>query len=194
MLTPDMKRILLIDNYDSFTYNLAHLIEKIIHHKVDVVLNDRIDFEAIGQYQGIVLSPGPGIPEEAGLLLPLIQTFAPLKKMLGVCLGHQAIAQVFGCALKNLDKVYHGVQTDINIYDKSGLFKGLDNTERVGRYHSWVVDTDKLPDQLKVTATDSVGNVMAFKHSQYDVEGVQFHPESIMTPCGEKMMSNWLLG
>ena len=189
-----MKRILLVDNYDSFTYNLVHLIEKIIHNKVDVVLNDNINFEAIGQYQGIVLSPGPGIPEEAGLLLPLIQTFAPQKKILGVCLGHQAIAQVFGCALKNLDKVYHGVQTEINIHDKSGIFKGLDNTERVGRYHSWVVGTDELPDQLKVTATDAVGNIMAFKHSLYDVEGVQFHPESIMTACGEKMMSNWLLG
>lgn len=189
-----MKRILIVDNYDSFTYNLAHLIEKVIHQKVDVVLNDKLDFSQIECYDGIVLSPGPGIPEEAGLLLPFIKSFAPQKKILGVCLGHQAIAESFGAKLKNLDSVYHGVQTEIHILDNSGLFKGLSKVEHVGRYHSWVVDPDSLSDQLKVTATDSDGNIMAFKHIKYQVEGIQFHPESIMTASGEKIMSNWLRG
>ena len=189
-----MKRILLVDNYDSFTYNLVHLIEKIAPVAVDVVLNDKIDFTLVEQYDAIVLSPGPGIPEEAGLLMPLISTFAPYKKILGVCLGHQAIAQVFGATLKNLNKVFHGISTEITLLENSGLYRDLGKHQQVGRYHSWVVDNDTLPNDLIVTAIDNHGNIMGFRHKQHDIQGVQFHPESIMTASGEKMMTNWLLG
>ena len=187
-----MKRILLVDNYDSFTYNLVHLIEKIAPVEVDVVLNNKIDFSKVDSYEALVLSPGPGIPEEAGLLMPFISTFAPYKKILGVCLGHQAIAQAFGASLKNLPHVFHGVSTDIKLLENFGLYKGINESQKVARYHSWVVDQETLPEVLQVTAVDIEGNIMGLRHKQFNVQGVQFHPESIMTTCGEKIMTNWL--
>ena len=190
-------KILVFDNYDSFTYNLVHLVEKITHEKVDVFFNDQIALEDVMEYDKIILSPGPGIPEEAGLLLPLIKKYAPMKSILGVCLGHQAIGQAFGATLTNLSTVYHGIASNIIIEkkqfeDEGTLFKGLPVTFEVGRYHSWVVDTNKFPPDLEITATDENGFIMAMKHKIFDVQGVQFHPESILTPSGELILRNWL--
>ncbi len=190
-------KILVFDNYDSFTYNLVHLVEKITHQKVDVFRNDEIALEKVAEYDKIILSPGPGIPEEAGLLLPLIKMYAPTKSMLGVCLGHQAIGQAFGGTLTNLSTVYHGVATPIQIKNeeliiKNSLFTGLTQEIEVGRYHSWVVDVNGFPTNLEITATDENGYVMALKHKTYDVQGVQFHPESVLTPDGETIIRNWL--
>lgn len=190
-------KILVFDNYDSFTYNLGHLVEKITHQKVDVYRNDEIDLEKVADYDKIILSPGPGIPEEAGLLLPLIKMYAPTKSILGVCLGHQAIGQAFGGTLTNLSTVYHGVATPITIKNgelriKNSLFQGLPNEIEVGRYHSWVVDAKNFPSDLEVTATDENHFIMALQHKTYDVQGVQFHPESVLTPDGEMIMRNWL--
>ena len=186
-------KILVFDNYDSFTYNLVHLVEKILHQKVDVYRNDQIALEDVSGYDKIILSPGPGIPEEAGLLLPLIKEYATTKSILGVCLGHQAIGQAFGGTLKNLDKVYHGVATKINILDENApILKGLGNEVEVGRYHSWIVAKENFPSELEITAVDDNGYVMALQHKKFDVQGVQFHPESVLTPDGEKMLRNWL--
>jgi anthranilate synthase component 2 len=190
-------KILVFDNYDSFTYNLVHLVEKITHDKVDVYRNDEIALEKVNEYDKIILSPGPGIPEEAGLLLPLIKMYAPTKSILGVCLGHQAIGQAFGGTLTNLSTVYHGVATPIRINNEelvinNSLFKGLPQTLEVGRYHSWVVDKKDFPNELEITAEDGNGYIMALQHKQYDVQGVQFHPESVLTPDGEKIIRNWL--
>lgn len=186
-------KILVFDNYDSFTYNLVHLVEKIIHDKVDVYRNDEISLEKVNEYDKIILSPGPGIPVEAGLLLPLIKEYAPSKSILGVCLGHQAIGEAFGGNLINLDTVYHGVATPIKIFPgQKGILKGLKETEEVGRYHSWIVDEKTLPAELEITATDENDFIMAMQHKKYDVQGVQFHPESVLTPCGEQIMKNWL--
>jgi anthranilate synthase component II len=186
-------RILVFDNYDSFTYNLVHLVEKITHEKVDVFRNDQISLEAVNAYDKIILSPGPGVPEEAGLLLPLIKKYAATKSILGVCLGHQAIGQAFGGTLKNLDKVYHGVATKINITDgHAPVLKGLGKAIEVGRYHSWIIAMENFPDQLQITAVDENNYIMALQHKTYDVQGVQFHPESVLTPDGEKIMRNWL--
>ena len=186
-------KILVFDNYDSFTYNLVHLVEKITHNKVDVFRNDQISLEAVNAYDKIILSPGPGIPEEAGLLLPIIKEYAATKSILGVCLGHQAIGQAFGGTLKNLDKVYHGVATKINILNEAApILKGLGNEVEVGRYHSWIVAKENFPSELEITAVDDNGYVMALQHKTFDVQGVQFHPESVLTPDGEKMLRNWL--
>ncbi len=186
-------KILVFDNYDSFTYNLVHLVEKILHQKVDVYRNDQIALEDVKGYDKIILSPGPGIPEEAGLLLPLITAYASTKSILGVCLGHQAIGQAFGGTLKNLDKVYHGVATKINILNQGApILKNLGNEVEVGRYHSWIVDKENFPAELEITAVDDNGYIMALQHKTFDVQGVQFHPESVLTPNGEKMLSNWL--
>ena len=186
-------KILIFDNYDSFTYNLVHLVEKIIHIKVDVFRNDEIKLEDVNKYDKIILSPGPGIPEEAGLLLPLIKEYAPTKSILGVCLGHQAIGQAFGGALINLDTVFHGVATNCQLLTlNSQLFKGLPNEIIVGRYHSWVVSDINFPDELEITARDENNFIMAMQHKKYDVQGVQFHPESVLTPDGEKIIRNWL--
>jgi anthranilate synthase component II len=187
-------KILVFDNYDSFTYNLVHLVEKITHAKVDVYRNDQIPLEKIAAYDKIILSPGPGIPEEAGLLLPLIREYAPTKSILGVCLGHQAIGQAFGGSLINLSTVYHGVATPIHIRKdvKSALFADLDQKMDVGRYHSWVVSPEKFPDDLEITAVDDLDYIMGLQHKRYDVQGVQFHPESVLTPTGEAIMRNWL--
>lgn len=187
------EKILVFDNYDSFTYNLVHLIEKITHSRVDVFRNDAIPLEQVAAYDKIVLSPGPGIPAEAGLLLPLIKEYAPTKSILGVCLGHQAIAEAMGGSLINLDTVFHGVATPVNILEnKEGILKGLQPTEEVGRYHSWIVDEGTLPDSLQITARDEQGWIMAMRHKSFDVQSVQFHPESVLTPCGEAIMRNWL--
>jgi anthranilate synthase component II len=189
----DKQKILVFDNYDSFTYNLVHLVEEITNATVDVFRNDKITIEAIAAYDKIILSPGPGIPEEAGLLLEVIKNYAPTKSILGVCLGHQAIGQAFGARLVNLDKVYHGIATPIMLTAKqSYIFKGLDNNFTVGRYHSWVVDNFDFPEDLYITAVDNNGQIMALQHKSYDVVGVQFHPESILTPVGKKIITNWL--
>ncbi len=187
-------RILVFDNYDSFTYNLVHLVEKITHIKVDVYRNDQIPMEKVNEYDKIILSPGPGIPEEAGLLLPLIKKYAATKSILGVCLGHQAIGEAFDGKLINLSTVYHGVATPINIdhTKKSQLFEGLPDTLEVGRYHSWIIAEENFPAELEVTARDENNYIMALQHKQYDVQGVQFHPESVLTPDGEKILRNWL--
>ena len=193
-------KILVFDNYDSFTYNLVHLVEKIIGQKVEVFRNDQIRMEEINIYDKIILSPGPGIPSEAGLLLPLIRQYAPTKSMLGVCLGHQAIGEAFGGNLINLSKVYHGVASPVNIIPRKraessaniDLFNGLQDGFMAGRYHSWVIDPNGFPESLEITATDASGHIMALRHKTYDVLGVQFHPESVLTPDGEKIMRNWL--
>jgi anthranilate synthase component 2 len=187
-------KILVFDNYDSFTYNLVHLVEKITHEKVDVYRNDEIALEKIAGYDKIILSPGPGIPEEAGLLLPLIKMYAPSKSILGVCLGHQAIAESFGGKLNNLETVFHGVATPVTILkNDSGILKDLPQQVEVGRYHSWVVSDKNFPGELEVTARDANGYIMGLQHKEFDVQGVQFHPESVLTPDGETMMRNWLL-
>ena len=186
-------KILIFDNYDSFTYNLVHLVEKILHIKVDVFRNDQIALDEIKKYDKIILSPGPGIPVEAGLLLPLIKEYAATKSILGVCLGHQGIGEAFGAALINLSTVYHGVATNCKLsIANSALFKGLPNEIQVGRYHSWIVSEKNFPEDLEITALDENGYIMAIRHKKYDVHGVQFHPESVLTPDGEKIMSNWL--
>ena len=193
-------RILVFDNYDSFTYNLVHLVEKITNEKVDVYRNDEISLEDVNRYDKIILSPGPGIPSEAGLLLPLIKRYAATKSILGVCLGHQAIGEAFGGTLTNLSKVYHGVATPISI--KHGVshpigvthpvLSNLPDAIEVGRYHSWIISNDNFPAELEITATDENGYIMALQHKTYDVQGVQFHPESVLTPDGETMLRNWL--
>ena len=190
-------KILVFDNYDSFTYNIVHLVEKILHQKIDVYRNDQIELEKVKDYDKIILSPGPGIPEEAGLLLPLIREYESAKSMLGVCLGHQAIGEAFGGKLINLSTVYHGVATKIEIQSRepggeSFLFNGLSKKFSVGRYHSWIVSEENFPEELEVTARDDNNYIMALQHRKYDVQGVQFHPESVLTPDGEKIMRNWL--
>ncbi len=188
-------KILVFDNYDSFTYNLVHLVKKIIHAPVDVYRNDEIPLEKVKEYDRIILSPGPGIPEEAGLLLPLIKEYAATKSILGVCLGHQAIGQAFGGELINLSTVYHGVATPITVEalpETPSLFAGMPSNFDVGRYHSWIVSDKNFPKELQVTARDENGYIMAMQHSVYDVQAVQFHPESVLTPLGEKIISNWL--
>jgi anthranilate synthase component 2 len=218
-------KILVFDNYDSFTYNLVHLVEKIIHEKVEVHRNDQLPLEKVKDYDKIILSPGPGIPEEAGLLLPLIKEYAASKSILGVCLGHQAIGQAFGGKLVNLSTVYHGVATPIQLVNresaftkasadkqskarqkgatvteieqvpvltKQSLFEGMPDEFEVGRYHSWVVSEEGFPEELEITARDANNFIMALQHKQYDVQGVQFHPESVLTPKGEDILRNWL--
>jgi anthranilate synthase component II len=185
--------ILVFDNYDSFTYNLVHLVEKITNTKPDVYRNDKIGLEEVDKYDAIILSPGPGIPEEAGILIPLIKKYAATKKILGVCLGHQAVAEAFGGSLINLAEVYHGVATAINqTKNTSSLFKNVPQTFEAGRYHSWIVNKQTLPTCLQVTATDENDYIMAMQHDSYDIQTVQFHPESILTPDGETILSNWL--
>ncbi|WP_281239339.1 anthranilate synthase component II [Flavobacterium praedii] len=186
-----MKKILVIDNYDSFTYNLVHYLED-LDCEVTVYRNDEFDIDEIAIFDKILLSPGPGIPDEAGLLKAVIQKYAPTKSIFGVCLGQQAIGEVFGGTLSNLDKVYHGVASMVktSVNDEL-LFEGLGNEFEVGRYHSWVVDTD-LPDVLEATSFDENGQVMSLRHKTYDVRGVQFHPESVLTPNGKKILENWV--
>lgn len=183
--------IVIIDNYDSFTYNLSHQL-KALGAQVDVVRNDAFQMSRLEPYDKIVLSPGPGIPEEAGLLNDVIRRYAERKPILGVCLGHQAIAEVFGGRLENLRTVYHGVQTPTHIINHDYLFEHLPKTFEAGRYHSWVVSRSGLPDSLEVTAISDDGHIMALRHRTYDVRGIQFHPESILTPEGARILQNWL--
>lgn len=185
--------IVIIDNYDSFTYNLAHLVKE-LGAEVDVLRNDKFELEELEKYDKIILSPGPGIPEEAGLLLEVIRTYAGRKPMLGVCLGEQAIGQAFGGKLTNLSEVFHGIQTNVKIKNKDYIFDGLPTEIPVGRYHSWVVDADGFPEELMVTAISPEGQIMALKHREYDVHGIQFHPESVLTPDGKQIIGNWLKG
>jgi len=186
-------KILVFDNYDSFTYNLVHQIKALGYHDVDVRRNDRITLDEVEAYDKIFLSPGPGIPSESGLLLPLIKRFAPSKSILGVCLGHQAIAEAFGAKLTNLENVYHGVDSSIEITGDDYIFNELPPELKVGRYHSWIVSNEQLPDEIQITAVDEDGEIMALKHRTYDIHGVQFHPESVLTPQGIKIISNFLL-
>lgn len=183
--------IVIIDNYDSFTYNLSHQL-KALGAQVDVVRNDAFQMSRLEPYDKIVLSPGPGIPEEAGLLNDVIRRYAGRKPILGVCLGHQAIAEVFGGRLENLRTVYHGVQTPTHIINHDYLFEHLPETFEAGRYHSWVVSQSGLPDSLEVTAISDDGHIMVLRHRTYDVRGIQFHPESILTPEGARILQNWL--
>jgi len=186
-------KIVVIDNYDSFTYNLVHAIKKISGQPVDVIRNDELELSDLEKYDKIVLSPGPGIPTEAGLLMDIIREFAPRKSMLGVCLGHQAIGESFGAKLTNMSHVLHGIATPICVTSPDPiLFEELPAKFDVGRYHSWIVDQEGLPDCLQITSLDDNGQIMSLKHKQYDVRGVQFHPESVLTPLGEKIIANWL--
>ena len=186
------KKVLVIDNYDSFTYNLVHLINE-LGHEAEVWRNDKFELADIAAFDKILLSPGPGIPEEAGLLLAVIKTYAAQKSILGICLGQQAIAEAFGGSLLNLGRPMHGIATPINVLDKEEfLFNNCPEVINVGRYHSWVVNPNDLPGCLKVTATDASQEIMALRHESYDVRGVQFHPESVLTEYGKEMMKNWL--
>lgn len=185
-----VNKILVIDNYDSFTYNLVHYLED-LDCEVVVKRNDQLTIEEVDAYDKIVLSPGPGIPNEAGLLKEIIKTYAPTKKIFGVCLGQQAIGEVFGATIENLDQVYHGIATQINIVKDDAIFEGMPKEIEVGRYHSWVVNPN-LPEVLEATSFDENGQVMSLRHKQYDVCGVQFHPESVLTPQGKQILKNWL--
>ena len=184
-------KVIMIDNYDSFVYNLVHLVRE-LGAEITVVRNDQFALEDLEQYDRIMLSPGPGIPSEAGLLQDVIRTYAGRKPMLGICLGEQAIGEVFGGTLVNLDDVFHGVQTPAHIVADDYLFEGLDRDIEVGRYHSWVVDAGSMPECLEITAVSDEGQVMALRHKTLDVRGIQFHPESVLTPEGKKIISNWL--
>lgn len=186
-----MEKVLVIDNYDSFTYNLVHYLQD-LGCEVTVKRNDQLDLKEVEPFAKILLSPGPGIPEEAGLLKRIIKEYGPTKEILGVCLGQQAIAEVFNGQIENLNKVYHGVSTMIQRTERDEvLYKGLPEKMEVGRYHSWVVSKD-LPDELIATSLDENGEIMSLKHAHYEVRGVQYHPESILTPHGKQLLKNWV--
>lgn len=184
-------KLLIIDNYDSFTYNLSHLVKE-QGAEVQVLRNDQFELSALEAYDKIILSPGPGIPSEAGLLCDVIRTYAGRKPILGVCLGHQAIGEVFGAQLENLSNVFHGVATPCRIIADDPIFEGLDPVITVGRYHSWVVATEELPTCLEVTALSDERQIMALRHRQFDVHGIQFHPESVLTPEGKTIIKNFI--
>ncbi len=187
-----MKKIIIIDNYDSFTYNLVHYLED-LNADVTVFRNDEFDIDELQKFDKIVLSPGPGVPKEAGLLLEVIKTYAKTKSILGICLGQQAIAEVFGGSLVNLEKVHHGVASTITIIAPDNpLFHNLEKTIEVGRYHSWVVNPINFPEALEITSIDSNNQIMSLRHRNFDVRGVQFHPESLLTPNGKQILENWL--
>ncbi|MDP4210145.1 MAG: aminodeoxychorismate/anthranilate synthase component II [Bacteroidota bacterium] len=186
-------KILVIDNYDSFVYNLVHYIEKITGERPDVYRNDEISIEDVGKYDKILLSPGPGVPSEAGIILDVIRKYSPTHSIFGVCLGHQAIGEAFGGQLTNLDTVYHGIASKIQVLTPGDpLYKGIPAEFNVGRYHSWVVSREGLPDCFTITTEDESGMIMGISHKQYNVRGVQFHPESVLTEHGMKMVENWL--
>ena len=186
-------KILVLDNYDSFTYNLVHYIEEITGEKVEVFRNDQIALEDVAQYDKILLSPGPGIPDEAGILKPLIHTYGASKSILGVCLGCQAIAEVYGGSMRNMEKVIHGIARPVSILDRGDyIYNNLPDTFLAGRYHSWVVNDEDLPQSLSVTSRDEEGLIMGIRHLKHDVRGVQFHPESVLTEYGKEMMRNWI--
>ncbi len=185
-------KILLIDNYDSFTYNLVEVIrQQMPEVQVNVIRNDKLELEDVAAYDKVLLSPGPGVPKDAGIMPELIKYYAPTKPIFGVCLGHQAIGEAFGSELLNMKSVLHGIQTQIDLYDHY-VFEGIPSAVNVGRYHSWLIDESTLSQELRITARDKNGQIMAIAHKTYDVSGVQFHPESVMTPEGAKMMRNWI--
>jgi anthranilate synthase component 2 len=187
------KKLLVLDNYDSFTFNLVHMLKQIGGRDIVVARNDKIEISEVASFDEIVLSPGPGIPLEAGIMPELVRSYAPSKKILGICLGHQCIGEVFGGTLLNLARPVHGVATDCEVCDSAeALFAGLPSHFEVGRYHSWVISPESFPDSLTVTAKDSAGQIMALRHNQFQLTGLQFHPESILTPLGEQMIVNWL--
>jgi anthranilate synthase component 2 len=186
-----MKNIIIIDNYDSFTYNLVHYLED-LNAKVTVFRNDEFDLDELEKFDKILLSPGPGIPEEAGLLIDVIKKYGATKSILGICLGQQAIGEVFGGSLLNLEKVYHGVSSKVKLTKEDSLFKDLPNEFEVGRYHSWVINPVDFPADLEITSVDENGEIMSIRHKTFDVKGVQYHPESILTPNGKKILENWL--
>lgn len=186
-------KILLLDNYDSFTYNLYHLVKELNKKDtIEVVRNDQIRVEEVALFDKIILSPGPGIPQEAGQLLNIIREYAPTKAILGVCLGHQAIGEVFGAKLENLKHVYHGIQTPIDIINPDPIYKGLDKSLLAGRYHSWIVSREDFPKELEITALSQEGYIMGMRHKTYNVHGIQFHPESVLTPKGKIIIKNFL--
>ena len=184
-------KIAIIDNYDSFTYNLSHLVKE-LGAEVTVYRNDQFEMPVLQQFDKIILSPGPGIPSEAGLLLDVIKEYAGKKPILGVCLGHQAIGESFGAKLTNLSEVFHGVATPCHLTTRDYLFEGLPDTFEIGRYHSWVVDKDNLPDCLEVTGVSDEGFIMSLRHKEYDIRGIQYHPESVLTSSGRQILNNWL--
>jgi anthranilate synthase component II len=185
-------KILVIDNYDSFTFNLVHII-RALGHPIDIFRNDKITVEEVKQYDKILLSPGPGIPDEAGIMKAVVKEYGPSKSILGICLGHQGIGEVYGAALFNIPKVLHGVTSTVEVTDDDEyLFKGVTKTFQGTHYHSWAVRAESITPELKVTAVNDEGLVMGLRHTKYDVKGLQFHPESIMTPEGPKMIANWL--
>ena len=188
-----MKDILILDNYDSFTYNLVHAIYDINGQEVDVIRNDKLDIEDVAKYEYIIFSPGPGVPDEAGKMKEIINHYQDSKKMLGVCLGHQAIYEVFGGELENLEKVFHGIQTEMKITKQDcPLFEGIEDLFPAGRYHSWVGKSDNIPEALEVTCVDASGQIMGLQHKQHKIYGVQFHPESILTPKGNLLLENFI--
>jgi anthranilate synthase component 2 len=185
-------KIVIIDNYDSFTYNLSHLVKE-LGAEVTVLRNDQFELSDLEPYSKIILSPGPGIPSEAGLLLDVIKTYAGRKPIFGVCLGHQAIGEVFGGKLTNLSDVFHGVATEGTQLGNDPVFEGLPRRITMGRYHSWVVSKEDFPDVLEITAESDEGQIMALRHREYNIHGIQFHPESVLTPEGRQIIKNWLL-
>lgn len=190
-----MSRVLVVDNYDSFTYNLVHLLRELGCQQMEVVRNDKFDLDDVAEFDKVVLSPGPGIPSEAGLMPELVSRFASEKEILGICLGHQCIAEQFGGSLFNMDEVVHGKGTTATVVDPSeSIFEGIEETFEIGRYHSWSVVEEGLPDCLKVTARDEDGSIMALAHTEFAVKGLQFHPESVLTEVGKQIMSNWVKG
>jgi anthranilate synthase component 2 len=187
-----MPRIAIIDNYDSFTYNLVHYLEEITNEEVSVFFNDHVTIDELEKFDALVISPGPGIPSEAGMTIPIIQHFAGNKPVLGICLGHQAIAEAFGGLLRQLDQVLHGVVRVCSIKNDDEIFTGINSAFETGRYHSWVPDEKSFPDCLQILATDETNCIMVLKHKEYNIYGMQFHPESIMTPDGKMMLRNWV--
>ena len=185
-------KLLVLDNYDSFTYNLVHLIEKVSDISFEVIRNDKISLQEVNNFDKILLSPGPGLPEDAGIMPELLKNYGSKKNILGVCLGFQAIGENFGASLKNLPTVFHGLATPIKVVQEDILFKNCPTTFTVGRYHSWVINNQSLPEEFEITAVDEDGNIMAGRHKTLNVRGVQFHPESILSEYGEMMMRNWL--
>lgn len=185
-------KIVVLDNYDSFTYNLVHALRKLEGVTVDVRRNDEIGENEVDGYDKIVFSPGPGLPEEAGLMPLIIRKYAGKKPMLGVCLGHQAIGESFGGTLENMNDVLHGIATPITIVAKSYIFENMPEVFEAGRYHSWIVERNSLPEVLEITSVDNEGRIMSFQHKEFDIQGVQFHPESILTPIGEQILENWV--
>ncbi len=185
-------KTLMIDNYDSFTYNLVHYVQQITGTTIDVFRNDKISLDEVGNYDKIILSPGPGVPDEAGIMKAIIARYGATKSILGVCLGHQAIGEVYGATLTNMNTVFHGVAMPVHILKDDRMFEGLNKTIEGGRYHSWIVSKEHLPDCIEILAEDAEGRIMALRHKYHDVRGLQFHPESVLTPEGYKILVNWI--